>query len=229
MNHRRFRFPLLLPLAMAIGAAGPAGADAPAACAATPQDAWSRSRDAVASGDAGNVMLTLTPAYRTRNAVEYAVGSAMLARIGEMSGAMSSKPEVVKKTKAAETKLLAELDGILKKYKAATIAEIGTPLLARMQAPEVLKRFEKIDHAAYAREMEKFFRRVEAASVEAGVSSPAPTKLDELVVGGGDLKAALALPKVTGDTARAAAGPITMLFRKMDGCWLIDGREDQPR
>lgn len=74
--------------------------------------------------------------------------------------------------------------------------------------------------------MEKFFAKVEAAAKEAGVSSQGPTKLDELVVGGGDLKAPLAAPKVTGGTAKGAAGATTMLFRKVDGCWLVDGRED---
>jgi hypothetical protein len=229
MTHERFRSTLPLWFVVAFAAAGSAAAETPAGCAGNPPEAWSRSREAVASGDAGRVTLTLTPAYRTRNAVEYAVGASMVAEIGGLSGELSNKPGLAEKTKAAEKKLLAELDGILKKYKAPTIKEIGTPLLVRMQAPEVQKRFEKIDHAAYAREMEKFFVKVEAAGKEAGVSSQGPPKLDELVVGGGDLKAPLAEPKVTGDTARAAAGPTVMLFRKVDGCWLIDGREDQPR
>lgn len=214
---------------IAFAAAATAAAEIPAACAGTPQEAWSRSREAVASGDAGKVMLTLTPAYRTRNSVEYAVGASMVAQIGGLSGELSSKPGAADKAKAAEKKLLAELDAILKKYKAATMKEIGTPLLVRMQAPDVLARFEKIDHPAYAREMEKFFARVEAAAKEAGVSSQGAAKLDELVVGGGDLKAPLAAPNMTGDAARAAAGSTTMLFRKMDGCWLVDGREDPAR
>jgi hypothetical protein len=95
-----------------------------------------------------------------------------------------------------------------------------------MQALEVLARFEKIDHAAYAREMEKFLGKVEAAAKEAGVSSQGTPKLDELVVGGGDLKAPLGAPAVTGDTAKAAAGAATMQFRKINGCWLVDGRDE---
>ena len=67
---------------------------------------------------------------------------------------------------------------------------------------------------------------MEAAAKEAGASSQGSMKLDELVVGGGDLKAPLAAPRVTGDTARAAAGTTTLLFRKVNGCWLVDGRED---
>ena len=215
----------LLPVVVGLFAAGTAGAEG-VACSATPQDAWSSSKAAVASADAGNVMLTLTPAYRARNSVEYAVGSSMLAQIGGLSGDISSKPGAAEKAKAAEKKLLAELDAILKKHKAATMKEIGTPLLVRMQAPDVIARFEKIDHAAYARDMEKFMAKVEAAAKEAGVSSQGSMKLDELVVGGGDLKAPLAAPRVTGDTARAAAGTTTLLFRKVNGCWLVDGRED---
>ncbi|MEO8432128.1 MAG: hypothetical protein ABI592_11515 [Acidobacteriota bacterium] len=200
-------------------------AEAPA-CAATPQDAWTRSREAVASGDAGKVMLALSPAFRTRNSVEYAVGASMTIGMNGMSGATNKAPGAAAKAEASTKKLSAELDAILKKHKAATIQEIGKPLLARMQEPAVLARFEKIDHAAYAREMEKFMARVEAAHKEAGgTPQPAPG-LGELVVGGGDMKAALAAPKVTGDTARAAAGKTTMLFRKVDGCWLVDGREE---
>jgi len=228
MRHGKSRSALIAAslVAVSLAFARSASAQTPSGCAATPADAWARSREAVASGDAGKVMLTLTPAYRTRNAVEYAVGASMVAQLGGMSGELSNKPGAAEKAKATETKLLAELDGILKKYKAATIAEIGKPLLVRMQAPEVLARFEKIDHPAYAREMEKFLAKVEAAAKDAGVSSQGTPKLDELVVGGGDLKAPLAAPQVTGDTARAAAGPTTMLFRKVGGCWLVDGRED---
>lgn len=231
MMHARSRSTLPLWFTVAFVAAGSAAAQAPAGCAGTPEEAWSRAREAVASGDAGRVMLALTTAYKTRNSVEYAVGASMVAEIGGLSGEMSTKPGVAEKTKATEKKLLAELNGILKKYKAPTMKEIGTPLLVRMSAPDVLARFEKIDHAAYARDMEKFFVKVEAAAKEAGVTSQGqggPPKLDELVVGGGDLKAALAAPQVTGDTARAAAGKTTMLFRKVGGCWLIDGREDPP-
>ncbi len=230
MRPGRSRSALIASLvAVSLASARSASAQAPSGCAATPGQAWAGSREAVASGDAGKVMLTLTPAYRTRNAVEYAVGASMMAQLGGISGEMSNKPGAADKAKAAETKLLAELDGILKKYKAATIAEIGKPLLVRMQAPEVLARFEKLDHAAYAREMEKFFAKVEAAAKDAGVSSQGTPKLSELVVGGGDLHVPLGAPQVTGDAARAAAGPTTMLFRKVDGCWLVDGREDAAR
>ena len=197
------------------------------ACAATPQDAWKNARAAVAGKDAGAVTLTLTPAYRTRNSVEYAVGASMVATIGGLSGSMSNDPGAVKKAAAAEKKLLAELDRLLKKYKAPTIAQIGTPLLVKMQDPAVQARFAKIDHVGYAREMDVFFAKVEAAAKAAGVSGE-PPKLDELVVGGGDLNSPLGAPKVTGDTARATAGSTVMLFKKADGCWLIDGRESQP-
>lgn len=228
MMHGRSRSTLPLWFTVAFAVAGSAAAQAPAGCAGTPEDAWAASREAVASGDAGRVMLTLTPAYRTRNSVEYAVGASMVAEIGGLSGELSNKPGQAEKTKATEKKLLAELNAILKKHKAPTMKEIGTPLLVRMQAPDVLARFEKIDHAAYARDMEKFFVKVEAAAKEAGVTSQGPPKLDELVIGGGGLKAELAAPKVSDDTASAAAGKTTMLFRKVGGCWLVDGREDPP-
>jgi hypothetical protein len=211
---------LALVLALVSGPAGPA-------CAATPADAWKNSKAAVATKDAGAVTLTLTPAYRTRNSVEYAVGASMVAEIGGLSGSMSNDPAAAKKAAAAEKKLLAELDRLLVKYKAPTIGEIGKPLLVKMQDPTVVKRFASIDHVGYARDMEAFFVKVEAAAKAAGVSG-SPPKLDELVVGGGDLNAALGEPKVTGDTARATAGSTVMLFRKVDGCWLVDGRESLP-
>ncbi len=137
-----------------------------------------------------------------------------------------SNPAAAAKAKTAERQLLTELDGILTKYKAMTIKEIGTPRMMRMRAPEVLKRFSTIDHVGFAREMETFFAKVEAAAKAAGVSGTGePPKLDELVVGGGDLNAPLVGMKVTGDTAKATAGNATMLFRRLNGCWLIDGRE----
>ena len=211
---------LALVLALVLGPAGPA-------CAATPADAWKNSKAAVAAKDAGTVTLTLTPAYRTRNSVEYAVGASMVAEIGGLSGSMSNDPAVAAKTKSAEKKLLAELDRILVKHKAPTIAQIGTPILVKMQDPAVEKRFANIDHVGYARDMEAFFVKVEAAAKAAGVSG-SPPKLDELVVGGGDLSASLGAPTVSGDTARATAGSTVMLFRKLEGCWLIDGREALP-
>jgi hypothetical protein len=211
---------LALVLALVLGPAGPA-------CAATPADAWKNSKAAVATKDAGAVTLTLTPAYRTRNSVEYAVGASMVAEIGGLSGSMSNDPAAAGKAKAAEKKLLAELDRLLVKYKAPTIAQIGKPLLVKMQDPAVEKRFANIDHVGYARDMEAFFVKVEAAAKAAGVSG-SPPKLDELVVGGGDLNAALGAPTVSGDTARATAGSTVMLFRKVDGCWLVDGRESLP-
>jgi hypothetical protein len=225
MNRKRFA--LLFWVAFA-GAVGSATAET-AACAATPADSWRLAREAVSSKDAGRVMLTLTPAYRTRNAVEYAVGASMLAEIGGLSGELSGKPGATEKAKKAEKQLLSELDAILVKHKAPTIAQIGTPRLMKMQDPEVQARFANVDHIAFAREMERFFVKVEEAAKKAGVSSEGQMKLDELVVGGGDLNASLATPAVTGETARAAAGTTTMLFRKVKGCWLIDGREDQPR
>jgi hypothetical protein len=210
------------------GVLGSAAAES-AGCAATPEENWRLAREAVSSKDAGQVMLTFTPAFRTRNAVEYAVGASMVAELSGLSGELSGKPGEAEKAKEAEQRLLAELDAILRKHKAPTIAQIGTPRLMKMHDPEVQGRFANIDHVAFAREMEAFFGKVEAAAKAAGVSSQGPTKLDELVVGGGDLNASLAKPAVAGETARAAAGSTTMLFRKVGGCWLIDGREDQPR
>lgn len=213
----------MVSLAAAVGLAAPAYAQAPA-CAATPADAWRLAREAVATKDAGNVMMRLSPAYQTQNSVETAVGASMVAQLSGLSGEMSNKPGAAAKAKAAETQLLTELDAILKKYKAPTIKEIGTPLMVKMRAPEVLAKFAPINHPAFARDMEAFFAKVEAAAKAAGVSGE-PTKLDELVVGGGDLNAPLSGLKVTGDTAVAGAGKVTMKLRKINGCWLIDGRD----
>lgn len=194
-------------------------------CAKTPEDAWRLAREAVATKDAGKVMMRLSPAYQTQNSVETAIGASMVAELSGMSGSMSNAAAAAK-AKKAEQQLLAELDGILKKYKAMTIKEIGTPRMAKMRDPAVIKRFSTIDHVGFAREMETFFAKVEAAAKAAGVSgSGEPPKLDELVVGSGNLNAPLAGLKVTGDTAKATAGDVTMLFRRINGCWLIDGRE----
>ena len=224
MNQKRLA---VLFSAVLSGAVGSTTAEI-APCAKSPEEAWRLAQEAVSSKDAGRVMLTFTPTYRTQNAVEYAVGASMVAEISGLSGELSGNPAAVEKAKKAEQRLLLELDAILVKHKAPTIAQIGTPRLMKMRDPAVQARFAKIDHVAYAREMESFFLKAEAAAKEAGVSSPGPTKLDELVVGGGALSASLA-PAIVGETARAAAGSTTMLFRKVNGCWLIDGREDQPR
>jgi len=216
---------VVVSVAAAAGLAAPAHAQAPA-CAATPADAWRLAREAVATRDAGNVTMRLSPAYQTQNSVETAVGASMVAELSGLSGEMSNKPGAAAKAKAAEKQLLAELDAILKKHKAPTMKEIGTPLMAKMRAPEVLAKFAPINHPAFARDMEAFFAKVEAAAKEAGVSgSGEPPKLDELVVGYGDLNAPLSGLKVTGDTAVAGSGKVTMKFRKINGCWLIDGRD----
>jgi hypothetical protein len=195
-------------------------------CAKTPEDAWRLAREAVATKDAGTVMARLTLAYQTQNSIETAVGASMVIEMGGLSGEMSKSAGAAAKAQAAEKQLLAELDAILKKHKAPTIAEIGTPRLMKMQSPEVRAKFAPIDHASFARAMEGFFAKVEAAAKAAGVSgSGEPPKLDELVVGSGDLNAPLSGLTVTGETARAASGKVTMLFRRVNGCWLIDGRE----
>ena len=152
MTLGRLRLALSLGIVSLVALSASIRAEA-TACAATPQDAWARSKDAVASGDAGKVMMALSPAFRTRNAVEYAVGASMIIGMNGMSAESSKAPGAAAKAEASTKKLAAELDAILKKHKAATIPEIGKPLMGRMQAPEVLARFEKIDHATYARDM----------------------------------------------------------------------------
>ncbi len=198
----------------------------PTLCAGSPVAAWEQAREAVKSGDAGRVMLTLTPQKRARESSSYAVGAHMVLGLSELAGDMSKKPDAARKAKAAEQKLSLELDAILKKHKAPSIKQIGKPIMQRVYSPEVLKLFANVDHAAYARDMEKFFVKVEAAAKDAGVSSESPPKLDELVVGGGpDLNAELSgLPGI-GDVARVQAGSTVVSFRMIKGCWLIDSSE----
>ena len=198
----------------------------PNRCAGSPVEAWEHARESVKSGDAGRVMLTLTPDKRARESSSYAVGAHLVLGLSELAGDMSKKPDVARKAKAAEKKLSLELDGILKKYKAPSIHKIGTPILSRVYSPEVLKMFANVDHAAFARDMEKFFVKVEAAAKDAGVSSESPPKLDELVVGSGpDLNAELSgLPGI-GDIARVQAGGTVVSFKMIKGCWLIDASE----
>jgi hypothetical protein len=193
------------------------------ACAATPAEAWKLAQQAVATGDAGLVMLRLSPDYRTRNALELAISGSMQAEIGAIAGEGSGAAAKASAAKAAEAQLLAELDTILRKHKAPTIKEIGTPLLMKFEDPSALAKFASIDHVAYARDMEPFFANVEKAAAAAGVEGEF-SKLEELVVGGGDLESALGDLKVSGDTATATAGRVTMEFRKQGGCWMIDGR-----
>jgi hypothetical protein len=209
-------------VALGVGVAAPANGQA-AACAASPAEAWKLAQQAVASGDAGVVMQRLSPDYRTRTALELAIGGSMLAEIGGLAGEGSGSDAKAKAAKAAEAQLLKELDTILRKHKAPTVKEIGTPLLMKLEDPATIAKFAKVDHAAYARDMELFFDKVEKAATAAGVKGER-SKLDELVVGGGDLKAALGGLKVTGDAATATAGRVTMQFKRLDGCWVIDGR-----
>jgi len=194
------------------------------ACAATPQDAWTLAQQAVASGDAGLVTERLSPDYRARNALEMAIGASMLAEIGEMSGSASGSPEKAAAARAAEIKLKAELDALLRKYKAPTMKEIGTPYMMKLNDPATQAKFAAVDHVALAREMETFFTTVEKAAEAAGVKGER-ARLDELVVGYGDLKAPAAGMKVTGDTATLPSGKVTMRIKKIGGCWVIDGRD----
>ena len=201
---------------------------APARCAASPVDAWEHAREAVKSGDAGRVMLALTPEKRARESSSYAVGAHMVLGLSELAGDLSKKPDAARKAKEAEKKLSLELDALLKKNKAPSITQIGKPIMQRVYAPDVLKLFANVDHAAYARDMEKFFVKVEAAAKDAGVKSENPPKLDELVVGfGTDLASPLSALQTSGDTANAVAGKTSMQFKKINGCWLVDGRSEK--
>jgi hypothetical protein len=194
------------------------------ACAATPQDAWTLAQQAVASGDAGLVTERLSPGYRARNALEMAIGASLLAEIGEMSGSASGSPEKAAAARAAELKLKAELDALLRKYKAPTMKEIGTPYMMKMSDPATQAKFASVDHVALAREMETFFTKVEQAAEAAGVKGER-ARLDELVVGYGNLKTPVAGMNVAGDTATLPSGKVTIRFRKIGGCWVIDGRD----
>jgi hypothetical protein len=117
------------------GTVGGSLAPRAAACAATPQEAWTLAQKAVAADDAGLVTEQLSPDYRSRNALEMAIGASMLAEIGEMSGSLSGAPAKAAAAKAAETKLKAELDTLLRKYKAPTMKEIGTPYMMKLNDP----------------------------------------------------------------------------------------------
>jgi hypothetical protein len=194
------------------------------ACAATPQEAWTLAQQAVAAGDAGAVTERLTVDFRARNALEMAIGASMLAEIGEMSGSASGSPEKAAAARAAETQLKAELDTLLRKYKAPTMKEIGTPYMMKMNDPATQAKFANVDHVALAREMETFFKKTEKAAQAAGVKGES-AHLDELVVGSGDIKVPPTAMKVAGDTATLPSGKVTMRFKKVAGCWLIDGRD----
>ena len=194
------------------------------ACAATPQEAWTLAQQAVATGDAGLVTERLSPDFRARNALEMAIGASMVAQIGGLSGDASGSPGKAAAAKAAETKLLAELDALLRKYKAPTIKEIGTPLLMKMNDPATQAKFAKVDHVALAREMEAFFTKVEKAAEAAGVTGE-KAELAELVVGYGDIKTPAAGITVAGDTATLPSGKATIRFKKIGGCWVNDAHD----
>ena len=206
------------------GAAGGTPAPIAPACAATPQDAWALAQQAVATGDAGLVTERLSPDFRARNALEMAIGASMLTSIGEMAGSGSGAPEKAAAAKAAEAKLKAELDALLRKYKAPTITEIGTPLLMKMNDPATQAKFAKVDHVALAREMEAFFTKVEKAAEAAGVTGE-KAELAELIVGYGDIKTPATGITVAGDTATLPSGKATIRFKKIGGCWVNDAHD----
>jgi len=211
----------LAPAGARPSAAPSASALAPA-CAATPQDAWTLAQKAVATGDAGLVTERLSPDFRNRNALEMAIGAAMLTDIGEMSG--SGSPEKAAAAKAAEASLKTELDALLRKHKAPTLKEIGTPYLTKLSDPATQAKFAAVDHVALAREMEAFFTKVEKAAAAAGVQGE-KAELAELVVGYGDIKTPAAGIKVSGDTATLPSGKATIRFKKIGGCWVNDAHD----
>jgi hypothetical protein len=207
-----------------VAAAGRSAAPVAPACAASPQEAWTLAQQSVATGDAGLVTERLSPDYRARNALEMAIGAAVLTEITEMSGSGSGSPEKAAAARAAELKLKAELDALLRKYKGPTMKEIGTPYMMKLKDPSTQAKFAAVDHVALAREMEAFFTKVEKAAEAAGVKGE-HAELAELVVGYGDLKTPVAGMKVTGDTATLPSGKVTMRFKKIGGCWVVDGRD----
>jgi len=222
---------LLAAFALAPAGVRPSAATAPPvsmpaapACAATPQDAWALAQQAVATGDAGLVTERLSPDYRARNALEMAIGASILTEISEMSASGSGSPEKAAAARAGEVKLKAELDILLGKHKAPTMKEIGTPYMMKLNDPATQAKFASVDHVALAREMETFFTKVEKAAEAAGVKGE-KAELAELVVGYGDLKVPASGMKVTGDTATLPSGKVTMRFKKIGGCWVIDGRD----
>jgi hypothetical protein len=215
---------LSAPAGVRVIAAGHPAVSLAPACAATPQEAWTLAQQAVAAGDAGLITERLSPDFRSRNALEMAIGASMLAEISEMSGAGSGSPEKAAAAKAAEAKLKADLDTLLRKYKAPTMKEIGTPYMMKLNDPATQAKFAAVDHVALAREIEAFFTNVEKAAEAAGVKGE-KAQLSELVVGYGDIKTPAAGIKATGDTATLASGKVTMRFKKIAGCWVIDGRD----
>lgn len=195
-------------------------------CAATPADLWKQAHTAVAGKNVAPVVQLMTPAFRAANAIEGAVGASMIIEMSSMSAEMSG--DAAKQTKAAaeEKKLLAELDALLTKHKAMTIKQIGTPLLPRMEAPEVVAAFSKIDHVAFLSDLEPFFRKVATAAEAGGMKSEKEGfSLDELLTGSGKLSPTLAGVSIKGETATARSFNVTMKFKKTGNCWLIDGRE----
>ena len=215
---------LSAPAGVGLIAAGHPAVSLAPACAATPQEAWTLAQKAVAAGDAGLVTERLSPDFRARNALEMAIGASMLAEIGGLSGDGSGSSEKAAAAKAAETKLLAELDAILRKYKAPTVKEIGTPLMTKMSDPATQAKFAAVDHVALARDMEAFFAKVEKAAEAAGVKGE-KAELAELVVGYGDIKTPAAGITMAGDTATLPSGKATIRFKKIGGCWVIDGHD----
>lgn len=241
MPRSRSLTPLVLFTLTAL--AGP-GARAAADCAATPQAAWALTQKAAKTRDLGAVLERLTPAGRGSAARSVAGGVVMHigrltvpARIEQAQAEAAGDAKAIQSAKEAlsnaEKKASGprrELDALLTRQRLPTLADLGEYPLERLSAPDIEARFAAaaVDHAAFVPAAWALLERLETAAKASGWEGGGGgvDEIAALAVGMGDLVKPLVDLKSKGDTASALNDDDARIdFRRLDGCWLIDGNQ----
>jgi hypothetical protein len=197
---------------LAVLASTPAFAQQAPHCAETPEAAWSAAQASVKRDDNEALVAAFSPALRARWVAMLAAGTDLLISFSSFGDGINSKQST-----DVEATFNAELNSILKKHRAPTIAEIGEPIVKRIEAPDIVERFERVDHAALVREIAKLHIKIEAAKKKTSDGKLRSTMRMRM-----DFASPLTLSENNAENAMGLAANTSVSFKKFDGCWRID-------
>ena len=213
-------------------AAAPAGT----VCAATPEAVWALTGKAANARDLDAVLAGMTPEARGRATVE--VVGAMVqhlrditlpARIAAGQARLARDPEAQRSTQAALDEVEArarglerELDDLLGRHRLPTVAAMGSPRIGWLETPDLAASYAAIDHAPFVRAAWAFAERLETVTQQEVWRLDASDPEAALAVGPGSLRYLVDL-EVLGETATGRSIATRIRFRRVGGCWFLDG------
>jgi hypothetical protein len=198
--------------AVAIAVSNVAFSQSGSDCASSPNAVWSAAQLAAARNDNAALIATFSGALRARWTATLAVGTDLMISFSSFGDGINSKQST-----DVEAKLNAELSAILKKHNVPSIAEIGVPIATRIESAEVLRPFERANHASLVRDIEKLHAKIEAAKKRSGSAQSRSSMRMKI-----DFDAAIALDPTTLENAKGVAGNTSVSFKRIDECWFID-------